>query len=287
LGKIAKLAAMDTRPIVRQLADGEGWTLNDYVCRSGPGAAAFEERHESVSISSVIAGSFTYASDNGRALLHSGAILLGNAGACYACGHEHSAGDHCLSLQMCPDYFAEIAASVAGSSAFRFKTGMLPAGIDTLSPMSLLEARSQTRDRLMIEEEVVTFAATVIRILSGRPASPMRLSAQDEKRVSRTLRHMEQHCDEALDLDRLAAIATMSKFHFLRVFRRAIGMTPYQFLLRLRLRKAAARLLTSPDPVARIAFESGFGDLSTFTTTFRHRFGLPPQRFRKERRRAT
>jgi hypothetical protein len=145
---------MDTRPIVRQLADGEGWTLNDYVCRSGPGAAAFEERHESVSISSVIAGSFTYASDNGRALLHSGAILLGNAGACYACGHEHSAGDHCLSLQMCPDYFAEIAASVAGSSAFRFKTGMLPAGIDTLSPMSLLEARSQTRDLLMFEEEV-------------------------------------------------------------------------------------------------------------------------------------
>jgi AraC family transcriptional regulator len=278
---------MNTRPILRQLADGEGWTLNDYVCRSGPGAAAFEERHESVSISSVIAGSFTYASDNGRAFLHSGAILLGNAGACYACGHEHSAGDHCLSLQMSPDYFAEIAASVAGSSAFRFKTGMLPAARDTLSPMSLLEARSQTRDRLMIEEEVMTFAATVIRILSGRSASPMRLSSQDEKRVSRTLRHMEQHSDEALDLDRLAAIATMSKFHFLRVFRRAIGTTPYQFLLGLRLRKAAARLLTSPDPVVRIAFESGFGDLSTFTTTFRHSFGLPPQGFRKKRRHAT
>jgi transcriptional regulator GlxA family with amidase domain len=132
----------------------------------------------------------------------------------------------------------------------------------------------------------VTFAATVIRILSGRAGSQMRLSAQDEKRVSRTLRHMELHSDEALDLDRLAAIATMSKFHFLRVFRRAIGMTPYQFLLGLRLRKAAARLLTSPDPVARIAFESGFGDLSTFTTTFRRRFGQPPQGFRKRRRQA-
>jgi transcriptional regulator GlxA family with amidase domain len=187
---------------------------------------------------------------------------------------------------MRPDYFAEIAASVAGSSTFRFKTGMLPAGSDTIAPVSLLAARSQIFDRLLIEEEVVTFAASVIRILSGRAASPMRLSAQDEKRVSRALRHMERQSDEVLDLDLLAAVAAMSKFHFLRVFRRAIGTTPYQFLMALRLRNAAARLLRSPDPVARVAFESGFGDLSTFTTTFRRRFGLSPQAFRIKQRRA-
>jgi AraC-like DNA-binding protein len=270
----------DTRPTLRRLASGEGWTLNDYVCRSGPGEAPFEERHDAVSISSVIAGSFTYSSDNGRALLHSGALLLGNAGACYSCGHDHSAGDHCLSLQMTPDYFAEIAASVAGSSTFRFKTGTLPAARDTLSPTALFEAGSQSRDAMIVEEANMTFVAAVIRILSGHVPSAMRISPQDEKRLSRALRHIERHSDEALDLDRLAAIAAMSKFHFLRVFRRAIGMTPYQYLLGLRLRRAAARLLTSPEAISKIAFDSGFGDLSTFTTTFRLRFGLSPKAFR-------
>ena len=86
---------------------------------------------------------------------------------------------------------------------------------------------------------------------------------------------------DALDLDTLAAIAAMSKFHFLRVFRRSIGMTPYQFLLGLRLRRAAGRLLASSAAVAAMAFESGFGDLSTFNATFRQCFGMSPSQFRR------
>ena len=78
------------------------------------------------------------------------------------------------------------------------------------------------------------------------------------------------------------AIAATSKFHFLRIFRRAVGLTPYQFLLGTRLRQAALRLLATPDAVSAIAYESGFGDLSTFNAAFRDRFGDSPLAFRRK-----
>ncbi len=131
------------------------------------------------------------------------------------------------------------------------------------------------------------FVAAAVRALSGAAAVSQRVSAQDARRVSRALRHIEEHSAEPLDLDRLASIAATSKFHFLRIFRRAVGLTPYQFLLSTRLRRAALRLLSTPDAVSAIAFESGFGDLSTFNSAFRDRFGANPLAFRRDAGRST
>ena len=78
----------------------------------------------------------------------------------------------------------------------------------------------------------------------------------------------------------------MSKYHFLRIFRRIVGITPYQYLLSVRLRQAAMRLATSSAPVSTIAFETGFGDLSTFNGRFRNVFGTSPTIYRERERRA-
>ena len=75
----------------------------------------------------------------------------------------------------------------------------------------------------------------------------------------------------------------MSKYHFLRVFRRLTGMTPYQYLLSARMRRAALALASSRRPVLAIALDSGFGDLSTFNHRFRAAFGLTPTQYRASR----
>ena len=214
--------------------------------------------------------------------MHPGALLLGNHGACYQCGHDHSTGDRCVSVQLSPDYFGEIAATAAGSSNFKFPAAMLPASRGTLPHTVLLEARGMAkRDPLDVEEQVVHFIADAVRLLSGAAGAPQRVSAQDARRVSRALRHIEEHSAEPLDLDRLASVAASSKFHFLRIFRRSVGLTPHQFLLSTRLRRAALRLISTPDAVSAIAYETGFGDLSTFNAAFRDRFGANPLAFRR------
>ena len=64
----------------------------------------------------MIDGLFRYRADTGTAILHPGAFLLGNSDTCYECGHDHSTGDRCIAFQVSPQYFAEVAASRAGSA---------------------------------------------------------------------------------------------------------------------------------------------------------------------------
>jgi AraC family transcriptional regulator len=113
-------------PVERIIAAVEGWSVREYLCRAGPDNRPFEERHAGFSVSSVVEGSFTYRSDVGDALLYPGALMLGNGGRCFECGHEHGAGDRCVSVGVDDDLFGEIAAAAATTSRFRFSAPSLP-----------------------------------------------------------------------------------------------------------------------------------------------------------------
>jgi AraC family transcriptional regulator len=271
-------------PIARALGRGQDWCISEYVCTARPGDRAFEERHKHVTVAAVVAGLFTYRADTGAALLHPGAFLLGNFGTCFECGHDHSSGDRCIAFHFAPEYFAEVAASVAGSATFRFPTAMLPAVPKGVPWLARIEARVAGGRQLEIDEAALQLMEVVIGASSGTSSSPLRASARDERRISDVLRYIERHSTDALDLDQLAGAAAMSKYHFLRTFRRTVGITPYQFLLSVRMRRAAVRLLTSSEPVSTIAFEAGFGDLSTFNGRFRDQFGTSPISYREQER---
>jgi AraC family transcriptional regulator len=277
-------AASRGPPDVFILAQGRDWCVREYVCNAGPGDRAFEERHACFTIAAVVEGSFNYRADTGTSLLHPGAFLLGNHGACFECGHDHSKGDRCIAFHFEPEYFAEIAASAAGTARFTFPTGMLPALPMGVPWLARTQARIALGQRLEIDEAISQLIELVLGNLAGITPSPARISATDERRMSTVLGHIEQHATDALDLDQLSTVAAMSKYHFLRTFRRTVGITPYQFLLSVRMRRAAVRLLMSSEPVSSIAFDVGFGDLSTFNCRFRAQFGASPTAYRARER---
>lgn len=65
------------------------------------------------------------------------------------------------------------------------------------------------------------------------------------------------------------------------VFQGVTGITPHQYLLRVRLRRAAFRLRTESAKVVEIALDGGFGDVSNFNRAFRSEFGASPREWRK------
>lgn len=268
-------------PAVRHLCCGRAWRVSEYVCTAGPGDRSFEERHDDVAIAAVIDGTFTYRGTAGSAMLHPGAFLLGNAAACYECGHEHGRGDRCISFHVAPDYFAEIAASMAGSARFRFPAPMLPASPGLLPWLVRIESGAAFADVQEVDEMAARLMEAVIGTAAGRPPTPVRVSRRDARRIGEAVNHIEANASEALDLDTLAGIAIMSRYHFLRTFRHVVGLTPHQFLLGVRMRRAAVRLAASLAPVSAIAFDAGFGDLSTFNARFRATFGMTPTAFRR------
>src|SRR5262249_33943495 len=92
---------------------------------------------------------------------------------------------------------------------------------------------------------------------------------------------MEASAAEPLRLPMLARRAGLSAFHFLRIFTRVLGVTPHQYLVSARLRRAAGLLADPSRPVTEVAYEVGVGDLSNFVRTFRRASGVSPGRFRR------
>jgi AraC family transcriptional regulator len=295
LGKIANMWAMTTTApdapdiaerlgpptmSARRIAGGETWSVTELVCRAGPADRPFEERHEGFSIAAVLEGSFTYRADRGANLLYPGALLLGNHRACYRCGHEHGRGDRCISFNLREDAFEEIASAASLRRRRPLSQPMLPAS-NRLAP--LFTAIENLRDRaspLEAEELLVVLVETVVAALNDGLRAPPAPAAWEIRRLIEVLRLIEERPDEPLDLAGLASRAGLSKHHFLRVFRRFVGMTPYQYVLRARMARAARRLRTSSESVVSIALASGFGDLSTFNARFRATFGTTPSKYR-------
>ncbi len=267
----------------QMLAAGDGWSVREVVCRAGPADRPFEERHDGFSVSAVIEGSFTYRSDAGHGLLYPGALLLGNNGWCFECGHAHGVGDRCISLNVHEEQFSEVAAAAGSTGRFRFSAPSLPASRKVLPIIAYMEALSGARSSLRSEELALRLIERVIALMTGDRQTPAVPTGREARRVVEAIRLVESDAARPMELKEMAAIAGMSKYHFLRVFRRVTGLTPHQYLISARLRRAALALASSRRQVLEIALDTGFGDLSTFNKTFRAAFGLTPTQYRASR----
>ena len=114
--------------------------------------------------------------------------------------------------------------------------------------------------------------------ISDDARDPGRIS---DRRLKRVLEYMRDHLSEPLTLDRLAAEAGISKFHFARCFSERTGVTPHAQLVRMRL-DCAAHLLTGTDlRIGDISRRCGFASAAHFGATFARHFGKSPSAFRR------
>jgi AraC-like DNA-binding protein len=87
--------------------------------------------------------------------------------------------------------------------------------------------------------------------------------------------YIDEHFDEAIDLDNIADEASFSKFHFIRLFKKIYQCTPHQYLIKVRIEKAKYFLkqdLAVGDVCHRIGFES----ITSFSTLFKNATGESP-----------
>lgn len=102
-------------------------------------------------------------------------------------------------------------------------------------------------------------------------------------RIDRALAFIDAHLAEDLPLAKLANVAGMSPFHFLRRFKAETGRAPHTYLTYRRLSRAREMIATTRTPIADIAWSLGFGDASRFSLQFKRQFGAPPSAFRTAR----
>lgn len=248
----------------------------DYRCTASPGDVSFPEVHRLDSLSYVRRGSFGCRVRGESFELVAGSVLVGRAGDEFVCTHDHHLeGDECLSFQLTPELVETI-----GLDAGSLGIGGVPPLPALMVLGELAQAAAEGACDVGVDEVGLTFAARFAALISGRGRPATRASARDRRRAIETAIWIDGHADEAIDLERSAQRAGLSAFQFLRVFREVLGVTPHQYLIRARLRRAVRLLADRDRSITDVAFAAGFGDLSNFVRTFHRAAGVSPGRFR-------
>ena len=119
-----------------------------------------------------------------------------------------------------------------------------------------------------------------VGLLSRLYSQERNLDSSAIVRLAEVIAHMERHFAESHSMAFLAQVAGMTERSLLRTFHLATGTSPHDYLLQLRINRAADELRNSGKQITEIAFDVGFNDSNYFTRQFKKRMGMTPQEYR-------
>jgi AraC-like DNA-binding protein len=255
---------------------GEGVSVIDYRCAAGPEDTPFVEFHRDFSVSYVRKGSFGCRVGSRSYQLVAGSILIGHPGDEYVCTHETPGGDECLSFHLAPAVVEAI-----GYRPDIWRSVSVPPLPELMVLGELAQAATEGRSDVGLDELGIMLAGRLVALVPGRKPRPAEARPSDRRRAVEAALWIDANAHEPIDLESLAGKFELSPFHFLRIFARVMGVTPHQYLIRSRLRRAARLLACDARPITEVAFDVGFGDLSNFVRTFHRAAAVSPRCFRR------
>jgi AraC family transcriptional regulator len=259
-----------------QVCRSKSVTVIDYRCDAGPGDVPFVEVHGSFSIAYVRAGTFGCRARGRSFDLVAGSILVGHPGDEYICTHEHSARDECLSFHFTPALVEAI-----GYRPEIWRSVCVPPMPQLMVLGEAAQSAAEGRSDADLDELGMLLAARFVEILSGQQPRPAEARSYDRRRAVQAALWIDANAHEPINLESAAREFGLSPFHFLRLFAKVLGVTPHQYLIRSRLRRAVGLLAGDTRSITEIAFDVGFGDLSNFVRTFHRAAAVSPRRFRQ------
>jgi AraC-like DNA-binding protein len=143
---------------------------------------------------------------------------------------------------------------------------------------TLFQSVEQDGSRLALDTGLID-VLSCLTVRHGREQPPAKQgSARREVERARVLLHDESH--RSVTLDELAKVAGLSRYHLLREFRRAFGLTPHIYHRNLRIDRAR-QLLARGWPISRVVTATGFSDQSHLNRRFRQLVGVTPGQYRQ------
>ncbi|NEQ46736.1 MAG: helix-turn-helix transcriptional regulator [Leptolyngbya sp. SIOISBB] len=102
-----------------------------------------------------------------------------------------------------------------------------------------------------------------------------------DRKIMQIADYIHAHLNQSIKLADLAEVAGISQFHFSRLFKQSMGMTPHQYLTQQRIEQAKQLLKGTKGAIAEIALQCGFNSQSHFSKHFRDTTGMTPRDYRK------
>jgi len=270
------------RPTVHRFWRSDALPFVESRCANDSTACYAPHAHATLSLGAVDDGQSVFTRDSRRQRLTRGDVVLIPAGVVHSCNPEE---DGRWSYQML--YLDE--AWIRGIVG---EMGALDASVLTQLPPEFAPRKIHSRltrvnaclfsDASNEDKEaaLLVFAGDLFGSPSLRSKAVPRPGLD---RLNDVQELIAMRCAETLTLDELAAVAGLSRYHFVRAFSRSFGMTPHAWQLDQRIQRARG-LLDQGMGLADTALQLGFADQSHFQRAFKQRVAATPGEYRNGQR---
>ncbi len=137
--------------------------------------------------------------------------------------------------------------------------------------------------RLFADSLTTALSVHLLRNYSGRQQALIEeTGGLPQRKLQQAIAYMHDHLSKNLSLGAIAHELDMSHYYFSRLFKRSMGVSPYQYVLRLRIERTEYLLRTTSLTVAAIAQQVGFSNQNQLTIQFRKFTGITPSNYRKQ-----
>lgn len=194
--------------------------------------------------------------------------------------------DHYLQIRMTSRFIQRVAREALEMKGDRLE--LIPEfrtrdpQIEAIGLMLLQELQQEnTSSKLYIESLANVLAVHLIRqYTTVQTTVPIYEGGLPQRQLMQVFDYIHNHLHKEIKLADLAALLEISEFHFSRQFKQAVGIAPYQYLLRQRIERAKQLLKESDRPITDIAFLCGFNSHSHLSKQFRQLTGMSPKAYR-------
>lgn len=249
--------------------------------RASDSAACYAPHsHSTLSIGAVDSGESVFSRNGQRQKLVRGDVVLIPAGEVHSCNPADDGRWSYQMLYLDPAWIGGVVGEMGVFDAMvlnRLPPDVAPRRVhERLTQLNKCLFSSATDE----DKEAALLVFVGDLFAEGRLRRKVRTGELDSARLRAVQALIAERCAESLSLDKLAREAGMSRYHFVRAFSRAIGMTPHAWQLDRRI-ECARGLLEQGMSLADAALQLGFADQSHFQRAFKQRVAATPGEYRR------
>ncbi len=276
---------------VHILHQSDYYRVTDFKCHCDVCSVSDPEYNESLCLSFIRKGFFEYQTFRRKDEVHAGRVLISKPGYEHIASHIDGQPDITTVFEFTVDFFKKIQEQYKQASWFLKNNDihslLLQSNpeLDYLHNQIWKKVEKKNAANLQIDEMVIELLEKLMDILTDSKTIPVISDSLKQFHlgtVENAKAYIFENFSQNISLQQLAKYCLVSPFHFSRVFKTIMNISPHQYLTQVRLNHSKVLLTTTDQSVTDIAFACGFNSVEHFATAYRQRFKLNPSAQRKE-----